>query len=114
MSEDDNQNQVYHHRINKGGMDDILSNQRLKATEARAMAGGSPGVRAHSGPLPEAKNETWTTGSEQNTTTIEFKSSRPPDYVHPTNGQATWRMEDGEYLNVEVTKVQRGGGPPDA
>ena len=98
--------EIYHHRINRGGLDDILQNQRLVATDARMVAGGASGVRAHHGPyqepavLPE---------HDRGVTYIEFRTSRPPSQIHPISGVATWTMESERYLEVEVLRARRDG-----
>src|SRR5690606_32980945 len=40
---------VYKHALNRGGLEDILANQRLRSTQASAVAGGQDGVRAYVG-----------------------------------------------------------------
>jgi hypothetical protein len=93
----------YQHQLNKGGLDQIVQEQRLRATEARQSAGGASAVRAHSGSLDEHES---TDVHLRDKTVIEFYTKEKPE-VHPTNGQATWRMPEGEHLDIHVSKVQQ-------
>lgn len=97
------QKQIYHHQINKGGLDDILTHGRLKSTEAKQMAGGHEGVRAHQGPFDVASSRL------RDVTVIEFTTERPPNQIHMGNGQVRWNVPEGEMLKVNVERAHRNG-----
>jgi hypothetical protein len=97
------QKQIYHHQINKGGLDDILTHGRLKSTEAKQMAGGHEGVRAHQGPFDVASSR------QRDVTVIEFTTERPPNQIHMGNGQVRWNVPEGEMLKVNVERAHRNG-----
>ena len=93
----------YTHMINRGGLDDILGQGRLLASCAATVAGGTAAVRA--------TNHRLVALSERATKlVIEFYASRPPDYIHPRNGEVSWYLADGEYLEVTVTRLAKTDG----
>jgi hypothetical protein len=82
--------EAYYHMLRKGGLGDIATNQRLIATEARPVAGGSAGVRAFKGPYPRREGP-------PSSTTVEFYNYKPwhkknvfrrrrPTMVHRSRG----------------------------
>jgi hypothetical protein len=41
---------------------------------------------------------------------IEFWAKEPPTYEHPTNGEVYWKLDDGERLDILVTRVKDANG----
>ena len=97
------QKQIYHHRINKGGLDNILTHGQLKSTEARQSFGGHEGVRAHRGPYDAASSR------QRDVTVIEFTAERPPNQIQMQNGEVRWNVPEGEMLKVNVERAHRNG-----
>ena len=91
---------LYRHTFNKGGADDILTNQRLIATPANFVAGGGSAVRAYNGPYaqPFAKG---VTGIEF-TTTVKPADSR---YKYMGGFGSIWPMEEGQYLDIHILNI---------
>ena|ERR1700730_13707818 len=96
------------HGLNKGGLEDIRKNRRLKATEAAGIAGSSSAVRAHVGSFEVLqKRWCWFSPTYKDTIFIEFTSDAAPD-SHPSI--ATWYLPEGEYLPITITGVFTGAG----
>jgi hypothetical protein len=94
--------QVYTHMVNKGGLEDIIQNQRLVATEARGIAGGNSAVRAYVGPAR---------GAAGDKVVIEFTTAvkgNPRPFIGG-NGME-WPMPEGEYLPIKILKIYYPGG----
>jgi hypothetical protein len=84
--------------VNKGGLDDILAEQQLIATMARAGWGGT-GVRARATP-PLEKIQ----GSPE---VIEFLTKVPPAWRgRPGAGEVEWSIQDGDRLDICVTRIK--------
>jgi hypothetical protein len=90
----------FHHQLNKGGLDDILTHGRLISTTARIVAGGGEAVRAHNGAF---------TGTPGGNTIIEFYTDTPPRSGTPP-WLAEWPLPEGEYLGIKVVKVYHENG----
>jgi hypothetical protein len=89
----------YTHDLNKGGLEDILREQQLISTPDWV---GVDGVRARQMELEKL--------SVRRDAAIEFWSKEPPTYEHPTNGEVYWELEDGERLDILVTRVKDENG----
>lgn len=83
----------FRHGLNKGGLDDIVSNQRLLSTEAATIAGGEARVRASEGVA-------GTPVEYGSPTMIEFYTKVPPDWANKPMGWVGWTMPSGEYLRI--------------
>ncbi len=88
---------TYFHQLNKGGMQDIIANQRLISTEAAPIAGGGEGVRAVMGRFEGALD----IGDKP---IIEFTTEVIPR-INRGQGWAIWDLPAGEYLPIQVTAV---------
>ncbi len=96
--------QIYHHKLNQGGLDDIVKNRRLLSTQARMNVGGAESVRAYVGPVEQ---EGIATGH----TTIEFTTDEKPRKRPSMGGDmAEWRIPDGEHLPIRVERVHMPDG----
>jgi hypothetical protein len=88
---------VYYHQINKGGLPDIVANQRLISTTAKEIAGGGDAVRASigsfSGTLPV-----------ESPPVIEFTTDVIPR-VNVGRGWGIWDLPAGEYLGIRVINI---------
>lgn len=101
----------FSHQINKGGLSDIVANNRLISTPARTVAGGGEAVRAGFG---EAQ-------FLQDKTDIEFFTELKPVTKYTldwaTNKsvpvQADWPMPEGEYLNIRLQRIFNEDGTID-
>jgi len=96
----------YVHKLNRGGLEDIVSNSRLVSTEAAGSAGGSAKVRAHVGDFKTLKEQLKLSGED---TFIEFTTETAPDTGLPP-GWAYWSMDAGLYLSISINGVYNGNG----
>jgi hypothetical protein len=112
----------FRHTLHKGGLDDILANQRLKVNDGnRQIAGGSEAVnavratvdmetlRARMRDLPEHLREKYAKD-----VVIEFTTDVPCPY-HPIYARWTTlggQVESGGYLPIRVLGVYDGLGNP--
>jgi RHS repeat-associated protein len=108
---------VYWHSLTRGGLDDIVANQRLLMSDASVFGGGAPRVNAHTGLY---------TGQLAGSTIVEFTTPVPPSGAphQPTWGPnvpaAEWWWGP-YYLPIRVLRViypdgrvfvfPGGGGP---
>jgi RHS repeat-associated protein len=93
----------YIHGINKGGLPNIIAEQRLLATEASAIAGGQAGVRAYTHSLDKLK-------SKPSTDFVEFFTRQAPSSANPGQSSVLWSMEAGKALDVTVTRIAHPDG----
>lgn len=98
------------HRLNKGGLLEIVTHQRLMSTEARSNAGGAGKVRALTGTWEDiAKRNNWLMRPVQADLYIEFMTDDAPDSgLSP--GLANWSIPEGQYLRIKVRRVLDGLG----
>jgi hypothetical protein len=99
---------LYWHKLNKGGLEEIMKTQRLKATEARISAGGAMAVRAHVGDFKthrELNAHWWKSDSPD--VHVEFTTEQKPS-EHPA--YATWHQPDGGFLPIKITGVFDSSG----
>jgi RHS repeat-associated protein len=88
----------YRHGLNKGGLNDIVTNQRLLSTEAATIAGNEARVRALTGTA--GTDVRYGTG-----TMIEFYTNSAPDWINKPQGWVGWTMPAGEYLPIKNITV---------
>ena len=98
------------HGLNKGGLTDILAHQRLRATVARAVAGGGSAVRGIRGTWDDvAQRRGWLIKPDPSQLYIEFETYESPDADgHPV--EARWSIPEGTYLSIKVLRVRNGAG----
>jgi hypothetical protein len=94
---------VYSHRVHKGGLEDIMTNQRMMATYARGVAGGTSAVRAWPGPAGKGDGRY---------PFIEFTTDLTPNRRNFMMGGegVEWPMPEGEYLQIQLQKVVHPNG----
>ena len=98
------------HTLNKGGLQEIVTSGRLRATEpANHLASDRLAVRAHTGSFEhQKKNKNW---HGRLSVHIEFMTPVPPD-ADPPPGWATWsddRLLEGQ-LPIHILRVVNGDG----
>jgi hypothetical protein len=99
----------YVHKLNKGGLHEILTTQKFRATPARGS--DIPGVRAHVGSFEKVKKKMNWSGRQD--TYIEFTTEIPPCSGLPP-WLAEWRENEllvGQ-LPIRVLGVVNGEGEP--
>jgi RHS repeat-associated protein len=84
------------HQINKGKVGVIAETQQMISTLGR---GGDEAVRASTGKFGLAAAL-----EDGGKVIIEFYTSVMPSYIQP-NGQASWYMEEGNYLPIILTAI---------
>ncbi len=87
------------HDLNRGGLRDILAEQQLISTPDWV---GVDGVRARRIALEKL--------SVFQDAAIEFYTKEAPDVSHPTNLEVQWTIEEGERLDILVTRVKHPDG----
>ncbi|HTZ74007.1 MAG TPA: hypothetical protein VMB47_08805 [Candidatus Aquilonibacter sp.] len=101
------------HKLNKGGLDDIVANGRLLSTTAAGTAGGGDGVRAHQGSFQDLyRFHGWAVRPDPNEIFIEFKTAHQPLVVGPPHrhSMVRWLLDAGQYLLITITGVYNGCG----
>jgi RHS repeat-associated protein len=93
----------YIHGINKGGLDAIIREQQMIATDARGVAGGVPAVRAYTHSLDGL-------GAYPSTDFLEFTTAAPPSGVNPGQSSVWWSMEEGARLDIRITRIAHPDG----
>jgi YD repeat-containing protein len=91
----------YYHQLNKGGLQDIMANQRLMSTPASSVAGGGEAVRASLGPLQQGVMAGEKPVIEFTTSVAPYNSGQPP---YP-GMWVKWPMPEGEYLHVDIFAI---------
>ena len=94
----------FYHGLNKGGLEEILATQQLRASAARPIAGGAEAVRAI-----RVREGEQGIGAGTGHTTLEFYCVTPPE-PNQAPGMATWYMPEGEHLSVVITRVGHDNG----
>jgi hypothetical protein len=95
------------HKLNKGGLDAILRDQRLLSTEARTIAGASAEVRAFKGDFETYKRKISGPNRNEADTFIEFMSSIAPRANTPPSW-AHFEVQEGGFLPIKVLAVYNG------
>ena len=83
----------FRHGINKGGLADIVADQRLMSTAAATIAGGGERVRASIGAASTAV-------SYGGKTMIEFFTEIAPNWADKPMNWIGWNMPEGDFLDI--------------
>src|SRR5207237_7371260 len=98
------------HKVHKGGLEDILRDQRLVSTEARAVAGATSQVRAVKGSFETYKEKMFGPNAlDPSEKFIEFMTAKAPR----ANSGPTWAhfdVPEGDFLPIKVVAVYNGLG----
>ncbi len=115
------------HGLNKGGLEDILANQRLKVNDGNAqIAGGAEAVNAWRGDIEKLREKMLEAPEHirqmrAKEVMIEFTTNVPPTGEHPWTRWSVplpfdtpkpGSMESGGYLPIKVLGVYDGLGNP--
>lgn len=100
---------IFTHQINRGGLDDIISNQRLLSTEARDLAGGSSSVRATVSQPSEWAVPPGATSHSSGITKpmLQFTTEMTPRPIGDPRipNFVSWDIPEGEFLPIRIYRI---------